>query len=50
MKRVGEENVRAGRLERVNRLAFDGGLRADGHEDGRLHFAVERLKTRGASA
>ena len=40
---VGEDDVGAGCLEGLDRLAFDRGLSADGHEDRRVHFAVQRL-------
>ena len=43
---VGEQHPRAGRLERLDRLAFDRGLRAHRHEDRSLDLPVQRLQTR----
>ena len=39
---IAEHDLRAGGLEVLGRERLDGGLRADGHEDGRVHDAVAR--------
>ena len=41
---VAEDHVGAGRFELVRRQSLDGGLGADGHEDGRIDGAVRSVQ------
>ena len=43
--RVGEDDPRAELRQLARTHGLDGGLRADGHEAGRLDLAVRRLET-----
>ena len=45
---VAEDHARAGRFELVRRQPLDGGLGADGHEDGRFDDAVRRVQPAAA--
>ena len=47
---VREQNLRAGFLERPRQLRLHRRLRADRHEERRLHFVVQGAKGRGAGA
>ena len=47
---IREQNLRARVLERLRELRLHRGLRADRHEERRLHFVVQSAKRRGARA
>ena len=47
---VGEKDLRARFLERPGQLRLDRRMRADRHEERRLHFVVQSAEGRGASA